>query len=366
VTKKPTPSTAQSETPRRPVTAHDVARVAGVSQSAVSRAFTPGGRVAPATQKLIVAAAKKLGYRPNRIARSLITRRSGIVGVAMGYLENQFYPLALETLSRRLHAKGLQVLLFAADPGVNSDPGIEQVMQYNVDAIVLASTTLSSRLAADCKAVGVPVVLLNRTSSATGVSSVTGENATGGKTVAAFLAAGGHRRFAYMAGLENSSTSIGREKAYTQWLIANGFDKPLRAIGNYDFVTTMSATRELLARRGPRPDAIFCANDHTAIAVLEVARHEFGLRAPEDLSVVGFDDVGAARWPSFALTSYSQPIDAMVDSVVELIISLLDDTPSRPRHLQVPGELVVRQSARRPDSCITHGDGRVTWSISNK
>ncbi|XSC48231.1 substrate-binding domain-containing protein [Bradyrhizobium sp. RDT10] len=138
------------------------------------------------------------------------------------------------------------------------------------------------------------------------------------------MAAGGHRRFAFMAGLENSSTSRDREKAFTGWLAEHGFAAPQRAIGNYDFATTMQATRDLLGGKGSRPDAIFCANDHTAIAVLEVIRHELGLRVPEDISVIGFDDVGAARWPSFSLTSYAQPINPMVEGVVDIITSLLD------------------------------------------
>jgi DNA-binding LacI/PurR family transcriptional regulator len=345
---------------RAPATAHDVARVAGVSQSAVSRAFTPGGRVAPDTRARIVAAAEQLGYRPNRLARSLITRRSNIIGVAMGYLENQFYPQALEALSRRLRGHGFQVLLFSTDPGNHADPAIAEVLQYHVDALVLASTTLSSRLAADCKAAGVPVVLLNRTTSASGVCSVTGDNAEGGRTIAAFLAAGGHRRFAFMAGLENSSTSRDREAAFTDWLRANGLPPPQRAVGSYDFAITMQATRDLLKRKSERPDAIFCANDHTAIAVLEVIRHEFGLRVPQDIAVVGFDDVGAARWPSFSLTTYSQPIDPMIDGVVDLITSLLGRDAGRARHLRIPGELVVRGSTRPAPGC-REVEGRTVW-----
>jgi DNA-binding LacI/PurR family transcriptional regulator len=123
------------------------------------------------------------------------------------------------------------------------------VLQYHVDALVLASTTLSSRLAADCNSVGIPVVLLNRTSKASGVSSVTGDNAVGGSTLAAFLAAAGHRRFAYMAGLDNASTGRERERGYNGWLATHGFGMPLRAVGNYDFATTMQAAGPVRTRQ---------------------------------------------------------------------------------------------------------------------
>lgn len=332
---------------RRPVTAHDVARAAGVSQSAVSRAFTPGASIADPTRDAVLAAASRLGYRPNRIARSLITRRSYIVGVAMSYLENQFYPQALESLSQELQAHGYHILLFTADPGGHADTAVEEVLQYHVDALVLASTTLSSRLANDCRRAGVPVVLLNRTIEGSSVSSVTGDNVRGARDIAAFFAAGGHRRFAFMAGLENSSTSRERENGFRAWLQEHGYEAPAKAVGHYNFAVAMEAARSLL-RLNPRPDALFCANDHMAIATLEVARSEFNLRVPEDLSIIGFDDVGAARWPSFALTSYAQPVATMVGEVTKLLLQLVKKPNMRQQRVIVPGRLIVRHTSRIP------------------
>jgi DNA-binding LacI/PurR family transcriptional regulator len=350
----------RAEPPQRHATAIDVARLAGVSQSAVSRAFTPGASISAEMRGRIQDAARSLGYRPNAIARSLITRRSRIIGVAVAYLQNHFYPEVMEALSRGLQARGYHLLLFTSDAGRDADPQLQEVLAWRVDGLILASTTLSSALAEQCHAAGIPVLLFNRTSGAAEISSVTGENRRGGRLIAEFLVAGGHKRLAFLAGIENSSTSRDREAGFAGWLAENGHPPPLREVGLYDFDSACAAARRLLARPD-RPDAIFCGNDHMATAVAEVARHEFGLRIPRDLSLVGFDDTALARWPSFSLTSFSQPLQPMVDAAVALICALIEQPETPPRHEVVRGELVVRGSARLPpEGCVAMGD-RLVW-----
>ncbi|PWS35625.1 LacI family transcriptional regulator [Falsiroseomonas bella] len=344
---------------QRHATATDVARLAGVSQSAVSRAFTPGASIARETRARVEDAARALGYRPNAIARSLTTRRSRIIGVAAAYLQNHFYPDVLEALSKGLQARGYHLLLFTPDAARDADPLLQEVLAWQVDALILASTTLSSALAGQCRAAGIPVLLFNRTSRHADVSSVTGENLRGGRLIAEFLVAGGHKRLAFIAGIENSSTSRDREAGFTGWLAEHGHAPPLREVGLYDFEAASAAARRLLAR-SDRPDAIFVANDHMATAVSEVARHEFGLRIPRDLSLVGFDDTGPARWPSFSLTSFAQPLHPMVDAAVAMVCEMIEDPAAPTRHQVVPGELVVRGSARiPPEGCVSRGDALV-------
>lgn len=344
----------------RPATATDVARLAGVSQSAVSRAFTPGASVANETRERINVAARELGYRPNAIARSLITRRSRIIGLVAAYLQNHFYPDVLERLSARLRDEGYHLMLFTSDGRTAADPLLAEIIQYRLDGLILASTTLSSGLAAECRAAGIPVLLFNRTTDMADVSSVTGENERGGAIIAEYLAAGGHRRMAFVAGVEDSSTSRDREAGYRGWLIRHGHPPPLRAVGHYTMAGAAAAARDLLSR-ADRPDAIFCGNDHMAIAISEVARQEFGLRIPDDLSLVGFDDVGPAAWRTFDLTTFSQPVDTMVDVAVSTILALIDNPDQPPRHLIARGELMLRGSARLPDHGIMEINGRRVW-----
>jgi DNA-binding LacI/PurR family transcriptional regulator len=343
----------------RNATALDVARRAGVSQSAVSRAFTPGASVARETREKIVEAARELGYRPNAIARTLITRRSRIVALVVAYLQNHFYPDVIESLSKRLQAIGYHILLFTADIDRPVDPVVAEILGYQPDAVVLASASLTSALADECRAAGIPVLLFNRTTQARATSSVTGDNLTGGRTIADFLVAGGHKRLGFIAGIEDSSTSRDREAGYTTRLAELGFPAPTRAVGHYSLEGAAAATRQLLSEREP-PDAIFCANDHMAIAATEVIRAEFGWRIPQDVSLVGFDDVGPARWSAFSLTSFSQPLEPMVETAFDILSGLLEDPATPPRHVRVPGELVVRGSARVPPGVVDAG-GRRIW-----
>lgn len=347
--------------PSRNATALDVARRAGVSQSAVSRAFTPGASVAQETRKRIVEAARELGYRPNAIARSLITRRSRIVALVVAYLQNHFYPDVIERLSKRLQAIGYHILLFTADIDRPVDPVVAEILGYQPDAVVLASASLTSALAEQCRAAGIPVLLFNRTTEALATSSVTGDNLDGGRLIADFLVAGGHKRLGFIAGIEDSSTSRDREAGFAGRLTELGLPAPARAVGHYAFDGAAAAARQLLSARDP-PDAIFCANDHMAIAVTEVIRAEFGWRIPQDVSLVGFDDVGPARWSAFSLTSFSQPLEPMVDTAFDILSALLDDPTTPSRHVRVAGELVVRGSARVPPGVIEE-NGRRIWRI---
>ncbi len=339
------------------VTSSQVADHAGVSQSAVSRTFTPGASISPKTRAKVLAAAKELGYRPNAIARSLITNRSRIIAVVMAYLENLFYPDVLEELGRRLSAENYHVLLFTGYKDRDSDPVFDQLMQYRVDGIILASTSLSSELAEECETAGIPVVLFNRTTEKDVASSVTTKNYEGGRLLGEFLIAGGHRSFGYIAGLTNSSTNRDRLAGFREALGRHGVDEIEIRTGNYNRADAEAAARELLSLPR-RPEAIFVANDHMAVAVMDVARYEFGLSIPADLSIVGYDDVGPARWPSYGITSVTQPIGGMVEATVDILMDQIASGEIEALHRVIAGELIVRTSARPPKTGIVEIDGQ--------
>ena len=330
------------------VTSVDVARLAAVSQSAVSRAFTPGASVSEATRLKVMEAARRLGYRPNAHARSLITKRSRIIGLVLSQLENLFYPVALQQLARSLQQEGYHVLLFLAD-GNNSDELVSEILQYHVDGIVLAATTLSSPLAQRCCDADIPVVLFNRvmeSDAGSAVGSVRSDNLEGGRAVARFLATSGHRRIAYIAGQEQSSTNLERERGFREGLAEHGLRIWARGVGNYDPGQAYAAALALFDNP-ERPDAVFVASDHMAFPVMDALRHRLGLRVPEDVSVVGFDDVPQAAWDSYRLTTFQQPLAAMVDATVGLLRNFLAEGASRTGdRVIVPGRLIVRASAR--------------------
>ena len=329
-------------------TAQAVAGLAGVSQSAVSRTFTPGASVSEDTRARVLAAAKTLGYRPNALARSLITRRSRIIALVMGYLENQFYPLVIEKLSQKLQQQGYHVLLFITADGEN-DSVLAEILQYQVDGMVMASATLSPDLARQCADTGVPVVMFNRvpqTSAFAGhaTSSVTSDNRRGGRMVAELLLSRGYRRIAFLAGLENSSTNLERERGFNEAMAEAGATVFGRAHGHYDFDRARQATRTLFGG-ATRPDALFVANDHMAFAALDVLRQELGLRVPEDVGVVGFDDVPQAAWGAYRLTTVVQSVEDMVDATVGLLHEQMLEG-SQPRDLVIGCRIVERATVR--------------------
>lgn len=355
--------TAKRRTRREPANSEDVARLAGVSRSAVSRTFTEGASVSEETRRRVLDAARKLKYRPNLFARSLKTRRSHILGLAITALDNQFYPDIVQRFSEEFARRGYRLLLFITDGSTGHDPLLNELLKYRLDGLILASSSVSSALAEECIRAGVPVVMFNNVDPDSKVPSVECTNELGARTVAEFLIAGRHRRFGFIAGLQNDSTNYKRERAFTECLLAHGMQAPARQDGEFSFAGAVRATRNLLKLKQP-PDAIFCTNDHMALAALQVAREEFGLRPGHDISIVGFDNAAVAEWPCFGLTTYSQPAADLVARTIEILqLSLAGDAP---RHLseQLPGDLIVRTSARVPGGGIIHtADGLSIWRL---
>lgn len=330
---------------RSGVTSNDVASLAGVSQSAVSRTFTPGASVGEATREKVLAAARQLGYAPNAHARSLITGRSRIIGLVVSSLDNLFYPAVLEQLSQRLQTDGYHVLLFVSDHE-DGDELVHELLQYRVDGIILGATTMSSALARRCAEASIPVVLFNRVmADATPVHSVRSDNDLGARTLARLLVEQGHRRIAYLAGREDASTNLERERGFKAGLAEAGHSLFARAVGGYDMTRAREATLALFADPANRPDAVCAASDQMAIAVIDTLRHDLGLAVPADVSVVGFDNVPQAAWPAYQLTTYEQPVAPMVESTIGLLkVQMQTGEVFQARNVVVPGRLCLRAS----------------------
>ena len=306
-------------------------------------------------------AARQLNYRPNLIARSLITKRSNIVGVIVPPLENHFYPELLEFLSTAFSRQGRRVLLFTSRRGDPVEPILEDVLSSRVDALVMVAASVTSRFADECHRINLPIVLLNRKTNSGLVSSVTGANRKGAQLIADFLMAGRHRRFAYIAGHEASSTNRDREEAFLQRLQTGGKTLSYRVTGDFSTQGATWAARELFVNKR-RPDAIFCANDHMALVAINVAQAEFGLNVGQDVSIVGFDDSDLSRWPMFGLTTYAQPHEEMAERVVQIIHNQLSGVSEPVTEVEIEGELVVRTSARLPRSGVHGPSHRLVWT----
>ena len=327
------------------ITSAQVAKLAGVSQSAVSRVFTPGASVSIKTTTKVKEAALSLGYRPNSIARAMVSGKSRMIGVVVAYLENQFYPEALERLSNCLQEKGYHVLIFMAGKDRQSiDNVIEEILDYQVDGIIAASVSMSSGLSERCRTAGVPMVLFNRAQDEPNMSAITSDNIEGGKKIAKFLISSGHKKISYIAGWEGASTQRDREDGFISVLNDAGLSLHSRKVGNFVLEESREATRSMFLNNPP--EAVFVANDHMAFAVMDTLRYELGLKIPDDASVVGYDDVPAASWPSYSLTTVQQPVNIMVRETVEILIEKIENPEARPQKIKVDGPLILRKSAK--------------------
>ena len=342
---------AASKKPK--VTSLDVARRAGVSQSAVSRTFSKGpteSGVSEVTRQKVLKSAAELGYRPNAIARSLITQKSHIIALLFSYLDNQFYALALEKFCNSLQKRGYHALVFMMpDTLIEIEKTVSELLEYQVDGIITASVELSSDFCDYCYRQDVPVVMFNRVQDDPRLSSVATDNVGGGRLAARYLVDGGHERIALLAGWEGASTNRDREFGFKAELAARGVDLYDRAVGHFDLDRAAEATRELFApTKKERPDAVFVTNDYMAFTAMSVLRYELGYRVPGDVSLIGFDDVPLAAAPEYDLTTIRQPISQMVERSTQILFDHIDDPSVDPQHLALAARIVERSSARRP------------------
>lgn len=327
---------------RRGPTQKDVARLAGVSQAAVSRVQGGHGYVAEPVRARIMAAMAALDYRPDPLAQSLITGRSNIVAVVVGNMLNPFFPVLLDAMTESMRLLRREVLLFNLAPGQDIDDLIPDVLRYKVAGIIVAAATLSSRASEQCDAAGVPVVLFHRYTELGGTFAVACNNVGGGELVARLLLAAGRSRVAYIGGLMDSSPNRDRRAGFIQGLARQGVAPILVEDGEFSYAWGRRATLQLF-RSGIAPDGIFGGDDAIACGVLDALRHDLKLQVPEDVSVVGFDDIPEAAWASYDLTTIRQPLGAMIQQALELL-----DHPEKyeRRIFLIDGELVTRGTIR--------------------
>lgn len=328
------------------VTSHEVAAAAGVSRSAVSRTFTPGASVAPRTREKVLAAAGKLGYRPNALARSLIVRRTQLIGLVMAEWENPFYTRMLRLFSERLQAEGYQLVLLTSNTEADADDAVRRLLQYQVDGVIVVSARPSTAAASECAANGTPLVLVNRQTAGRRTSSVTCDNRRVGQDIVALLAGAGYRRYALLQGDPRGITGAERTEAIHGAVAKLKGARIVADVSNtFGYDEGRRAVRELW-QQPDRPDAIVCSSDLTALGVLDGARTDLGLDVPGELGVVGLGDIPQAGWTGYQLTTVHLPIDEMIDLAVKDLLARLADPERRPRPMVALAEIVRRASTR--------------------
>jgi LacI family transcriptional regulator len=274
-------------------------------------------------------------YTPNLAARSLITRRTSTVGVVVSDITNPFYPELVEILHNEFVLAGYRTILLNERTDARLERYVAELVGGRaVDGLVYTSSLLGVPLV-DAAVGQVPIVLLNRSSDTADLDTVVSDNEGGGRLVADLLVRHGHRRIGFIGGPENTSTGRDRQTGFLAQLEAMGvpFDPRLRRVGQFSHESGYHWCLELLAIE-PRPTAIFAANDVVAFGVLDAARR-LGLRVPEQLSVVGFDDIDMARWEGFSLTTVRQPFVEMARAAAGMLLERVSSSEPRPARRRV-------------------------------
>ena len=331
-----------------PLTSRGVARLARVSQATVSRVLADHPSVRPETRSKVLRALAETNYQPNAMARAMKTSQTGSIGVVVARLSNPLYPAILQVIGAQLACAGLRMVVWDSEQG-GEQPASIALRQGIVDGVILTTATATSPFLRDTMHSRTPVVLVNRTVEGCDCDQISSDNAGGAARIACYLLGCG-RRIALIGGSPEPSTIRERERGFRTTLAREKAPLPLhlyQRVDTFSHASGREAVLRLLDLAAP-PDAVFCANDVIALGAIDGARSR-GLRVPEDLWVVGYDDIEMASWDSYDLTTVRQPLEEMARLATELLLGRMREPGRKAGTHCLSNDLVIRGStARRP------------------
>ncbi len=296
----------------------------------------------------VMAAAGQLGYKPNRLARG-IRAQSRLIGILMTDFENPAYLSILNDFTKALQKQGYHSLLINVSEEMAIREAVELVMEYQVDGLVVTSSLLPAELAEVCQAQNMPVMIFARNSRSTAVSAVCCDNVSGGRMAADALVKARYSRFAFIGGVEGASTTIDRQRGFIgrlvelgqeQWQVVDG--------GKHSYDAGFAATCKLFTQAEP-PDALFFTDDIMACGGMDAVRYEFGLKVPEDVGIIGVDDIHFASHRAYNLSTIRQPFGEMVQATVNGLLGRIgrEGLSGVTEQLVLACELVERGTVRQ-------------------
>lgn len=322
------------------VTLKDVADRAGVSTSAVSRAFTSGASVSDRTRKKVERAAEELGYRPNALASSLTTGRTKLIGLISNNFQNPYFLEVFDLFTRKLQDKGLRPLLINLSGETDPTNSVALLRQYSVDGVIVASSTLNPSFAKAFRDAGMPVVhAFGRSSAQANVHVVSVDNVNSGRLAAEALLQRGYRSIGFLGGPRSASSTMDRLAGFEQALEGTGVEFAATFAEGYSFEAGRLEMSRLLLEQ-PKA-SYFCGDDVLSIGALS-AIEAAGLQVPGDIGLIGFNDMEMAGWQNIDLTTIRQPVDDIVASATELICAIMAQPDRTPETRLFPCKVVVR------------------------
>ncbi|MEP2979899.1 MAG: LacI family DNA-binding transcriptional regulator [Lentilitoribacter sp.] len=324
-----------------PVTAQDVADKAGVSRSAVSRAFTPGASVSARMRKRVEDAAKDLGYSPNVLASSLTTRRTKLIGLVSDNFQNPLFLEVFDLFSRGLQEKGLRPLLLNLSGEHNPENSVHLLRQYSVDGVIVASSTLPPGFAKAFSDEGIPIVhSFGRHAISPAVTIVGIDNVECGRMAAQALLTCGYTSVGFIGGPELASSTQDRVTGFREEIAKHPEVHVTHSYANaYSFKAGRAEMQRLLKHKPQQ--AYFCGDDALAVGAMSAAE-DAGYNVPADIGFIGLNDMEIASWQNINLTTIKQPITDIINSSLELMFEMLEDPDHEPQAKIFPCEIIER------------------------
>ena len=340
------------QSPKSMATSKEVAKLAGVSQSTVSRVFVSGSSVSEATKRKVFEAAQTLNYRPNAFARSLTTNQSKLIGLIFPDADYPIHMKTLQLISSELRAAGFSAVLIPWQTGENEQHAIHNIFQYRVDGVIAASATFDRSLYEECQAFNIPVVQYARVAEGTRSSYVVSDNYAAGQQAAQHFYKTGVQSSAYLTGDVPTFTNSERQKGFCKEFTRLTGNMPRVIEAKYDYQDAQNQIRTLFYEQAQLHDnskiqAMLCATDNLAIAAMDIARFEFSLRIPEDLQIIGFDNIPQTEWLSYQLSTFAQDFRRLACESVKIIVDQIQNRESGLVRLMIPTIFVERVTTLR-------------------
>ncbi|NII69961.1 substrate-binding domain-containing protein [Microbacterium ulmi] len=326
------------------VTSRDIARLAGVSQSTVSRVLQNRPEVSGAVRARVQKVLDETGYTPNPAARAMRGTKTNVIGVVVGRITNPFYPELLESIGLALHKAGKRMLLWSFVHGGFEEEAVYGMRDQLVDGLIFTTASYGSTALKEALDRRAPIVLVNRSLDDVACDQLTSDHARGTKAAVRHLVELGHRRVGVLGGIPQVSTNQERRSGFIAELAQHGITVDAK------FDVTSDATHDAayaeaaaMLSEPDRPTALLCANDLLAFGAIDAAR-DLGIAVPGQLSIVGYDDIGMSSWPAYDLTTVRQPLRVMADVAVSMLLRRLDDPDLPFESRRYSPELMVRGS----------------------
>ena len=333
----------ETEASPRYISAHEVAERAGVSRSAVSRTFTHGASVSEATREKVLRAAEELGYQVNDLARGLLANRSQLVGMIASDPETPFRSLQISTLSRLLVESGRVPVLITTDGTAAGQASHANLLRYRAQATIVLSGMPSRAFIELAQRNGQPLIAIGR--SEEGPDHIRVNNALAAATAVQVFAARGMHRIGMVTSAVGSPNLLEREQAYVEAARMAGLEVFVEKAERTDYEGG-SLAASLLLSPARRVEGVFCVNDLMALGLMDYARNMLGLSIPNDLSVIGFDDIPEANWGAYRLTTFQQSAEKQAREILNILDRRLANPAAPPIVTQLDVPLIMRDTVR--------------------